>query len=258
VFRRVHLQNETLAEVKRLRQQQQEIIQEERLNAVGGIASAIVHDFNNALTPILGFSEVLLKRPETLNNSAQTLRYLQIINEAALEAAEAVRRLRRFYRPREEHDVFQRVNPHQLVQAAILAAKAKWAESAASGTPKITVETALENVPPIRGNEIELCEAFVHIITNAFQATLCDGIVKVAVRNAGKHVCFEVQDSGEGMTEDVKKRCIEPFFTTRKRAAGLGLSVVHGVVRRHGGSLEIESQEGVGSTIRMFLPIDER
>ena len=123
--------NKRLAEaLKELRETQQQIIQQERLHALGRMASGIAHDFNNALAPILGFSELLLIRPELLENRDKTKSYLQMINTAAKDSATVVGRLREFYRYREHAEVSLPVVLNDLVQQVILLTQPKWKDRA--------------------------------------------------------------------------------------------------------------------------------
>ena len=119
-----------------LRSTQEAVVQQERLRALGEMASGIAHDFNNALSPILGFSELLISRPETFQDTAKALRYLDMMNTAARDAANVVSRMREFYRKREKGDVLRPVDPAAIITEAIALTQPKWKnEAQARGGP---------------------------------------------------------------------------------------------------------------------------
>jgi PAS domain S-box-containing protein len=252
----LHASNQELQRVlAELRTTQQQIVQQERLRALGTMASGIAHDFNNALAAILGFNELLLHRPELLDDRAKTLRYLQMMNTAAQDAGNVVSRLREFYRHREDRDVFAPLNVNRLVNDAISLTRPKWKDQAQANATTIRIETDLGDVPTVAGNAADLREVLTNLILNAVDAMPDGGTITVRTRLDGDHVALAISDTGLGMTEDVRRRCLEPFFTTKgDRGTGLGLSMVHGIIRRHEGRIEIETAVGKGTTFVIHLP----
>src|SRR5262249_42742558 len=125
-----------------------------------------------------------------------------------------------------------------------------------------------EPVPPIRGNAAELREVFLNLLFNAVDAMPNGGTITLGVHTPAEHngtgaaapldemvECF-VRDTGVGMATEVRRRAFDPFFTTKgARGTGLGLSVVYGIVSRHGGRVQIESHENVGTTVVLHLPV---
>ena len=251
--------NQRLAEaLKELRETQQQIIQQERLHALGRMASGIAHDFNNALAPILGFSELLLIRPEMLDDRVKTKSYLQMINTAAKDSATVVGRLREFYRYREQAETALPVVLNDLVQQVILLTQPKWKDQALAGGVNIRIQTDFQNTPTISGNESELREMLTNIVFNAVDAVAEQkgGTVSFRTFQKGTSVVLQIIDTGVGMTEEVRLRCLEPFFSTKsEHGTGLGLGIVYGIVRRHGGKIDIESEPGKGTTVTITLPI---
>ena len=134
------------------------MIQRERLHALGRMASGIAHDFNNALAPILGFSELLLRKPETLRDEERARGYIEMIHTAAEDSAKIVARLREFYRYREENDLFTPVSLNDLIQQVISLTQPRWKDQAQASGVYITIKTELQNIPTIAGNEAELRE----------------------------------------------------------------------------------------------------
>jgi CheY-like chemotaxis protein/two-component sensor histidine kinase len=145
----------------------------------------------------------------------------------------------------------------ELVQQAVEITRPRWeAEAQARGLP---VELHLEFDEPavIVGNGVELREMLTKLILNALDAMPQGGVLTIRTRALGGSVALEVEDNGTGMTEEVRRRCLEPFFTTKgERAAGLGLTLVRGVVRRHGGTVSITSERGQGTRFSFVFPAD--
>ncbi len=245
--------------MKELRVTQQQLIQQQRLRALGEMASGIAHDFNNALTPILGLTELLLDNPD-LTADPQVRRYLEMIHTAAQDAAQTVSRLREFYRPRGRSELRQAVDVNELVTEAVAMSAPRWREQAAAKGVFIDLHTDFQPVPTITANGSELREVLQNLIFNAVDALPAGGDITIRTRQvqecARDWVLIEVQDNGVGMDEETRVRCFEPFFTTKSdQGSGLGLAVVYGIVQRHEGRVEAESATGKGTTMRVYLPI---
>ena len=243
---------ETIVELKATRQQ---VIQQERLRALGQMASGIAHDFNNSLQPILGFSELLINFPETLDNTDQATKYLTMMRTSAQDAAVVVKRLREFYRQRDSH-AFEPVNLNNLISQVVELTKPRWKNEALTKGVTIEIKRHFQKVPFINGNSAELREAITNLIFNATDAMKEDGAIILSTSVNDKQVVLEVSDTGCGMIEEDKSRCFDPFFSTKQeRGTGLGLSMVFGVIQRHEGEITVESSIGVGTTFTIRLPI---
>ncbi len=251
--------NRSLQEaLEELRRTQDQLIYQERQRALVQLASGIAHDFNNALSSILGFTDLLLQKPEMLDDRQRVTRYLELMRTAASDAAAVVRRMRQFYRPCQENEAFSSLSPNALVQEAISLTEPRWKEDAAGQGIQIKVETHLENVPFVAGNEAELHAMLTNLIFNSVEAMPEGGTMTLRTRSEEGEVLLEVSDTGVGMSEEVRKHCLDPFFTSKSAdGTGLGLSVVQGIVRRHNGTIEIESEQGRGTTVRIRLPSKE-
>ena len=240
-----------LTERRRLEQQ---LIQQERLRAVGEMASGIAHDFNNALSPIVAFSELLLAHPRALEDRERAAQYVRMINTAARDAASVVARLRQFYR-REDGESLRAVDLNRVVEETVSLTRPRWKDQAEASGVAITVCTELGPVPAVRGSEADLREALANLVFNAVDAIPQAGTIALRTRSEGAEVVLEVSDTGVGMSAEVQQRCLEPFFTTKgAQGTGLGLAVVYGIVRRHGGTVTVESQAGRGTTFTLRLP----
>ena len=242
--------------LEELRETQQRVIQQERLRALGGMASGIAHDFNNALVGILGLSELLLHRPENLDDKQKIKRYAEMINTSAKDAGEIVNRLREFYRHREGREAFEMVDLNQLVEDAISLTQPMWKTQPEAKSAPITVQKDLQDVPPVAGYAGELREVLTNLIFNAVDAMPRGGTIEIRTRCDGSQVTLEVSDTGTGMTDEVRKRCLEPFFTTKgNHGSGSGLAMVYGSVQRHQGTIDINSEVGKGSTFIIRIPL---
>ncbi|MEX2221870.1 MAG: GAF domain-containing protein [Candidatus Rokuibacteriota bacterium] len=251
-----------------LHRTQRHIIEQERLNAVGKMASGLAHDFNNALVPISGYAEMLLEHPEILQDAAKSTKYLKLIMTGVEDAASVVSRLREFYRKREEGETYRPLSLNQMVEQAVALTRPRWRDEALGSGRTILVEADMRPVPRVLGSESEMRELLTNLIFNAVDAMPEGGLIRLrtGIREASAseetplaprvpQVFLEVSDTGTGMTEDVRRRCLEPFFSTKgERGTGLGLPMVYGIVKRHRGTLDIESAVGKGTTFVVLLP----
>ncbi len=246
---------QTLAELRATQGQQ---VQQERLRALGEMSSGVAHDFNNQLTVLVGYTELLLLNDaQILKNKAVATHYLQTIRTAAHDSAAVVGRLREFYRQRDAEDVFLPLDLSRLLQEAATLTQPKWRTQARAAGCKVNVRLDLGTLPDVAGNAAELREVVTSLIFNAVDAMPQGGDITLRTRRVGEgEVYFEVADTGIGMTEEVRRRCLEPFFTTKDGGrSGLGLSVVYGIVKRHEGALDILTELGGGTTVTVRLPV---
>ncbi len=243
-----------------LKATQQQVLQQERLRAFSEMAGGVVHDFNNSLMSVIGYSDLLLTDEELLNDRVTLIDYLKTMNTAGRDAAHVVSRLRDFYRPRELADVFDHVDLNNLLESVVPLTQPKWKDQALATGRTIRLEMDLEKIPSVGGNEAELRELATNLIFNAVDAMPSGGAITLRSRrteDGGAY--FEVVDTGTGMTEEVRTRCLEPFFSTKgDKGTGLGLSMVFGVIQRHGGKIEIETKLGKGTTFRIQFPPGEQ
>ncbi|MCG3147040.1 MAG: Sensor histidine kinase RcsC [Verrucomicrobiae bacterium] len=245
------------AALEKLQAAQKQLVEQERLHALGQMASGIAHDFNNALAPILGFSELLLHRPEKAKDPATLASFLQMINTSARDATHVVRRLREFYRHRERGEVFLPVNLNHLILQTVALTEPRWKEQMQGAGVTIDVRSELGNIPHVYCDESELREMLTNLIFNAVDAMPAGGTITVRTKPLDKRVLFEISDTGTGMTDEVRHRCLEPFFSTKgEHGTGLGLAMVYGVVKRHEGHLEIRTELGKGTTFAIEFPIE--
>ena len=251
----LQLEQKVEERTKELRQAQHQVVAQERFHAFGEMASGIVHDFNNALMSVVGYSDILLQDGDMLRDIEQARKFLTIINSAGQDAALVVGRLRNFYRPREQSDVFTPIDLNQIVEESVPTTQPKWKDHALEDGRTIRLELDLAKVPPVLGNAAEIREVLTSLIFNAVDAMPNGGKISLRSSFEGNRAIIEVTDTGTGMTEEVQERCLDPFFSTKgDKGTGLGLSAALGIIKRHEGAMEIRSTIGVGTTFRVSIP----
>jgi len=248
-----------------LRQSQQAVMQQERLRALGQMASGIAHDINNAISPVALYTESLLEREPGLSERARA--YLVTIQRAIEDVAETVSRMREFYRPREPELVLSRVACNRMIEHVIDLTHARWSDLPQQRGIFIQLQSLLAaDLPDIMGSEVEIRDALTNLIFNAVDAMPEGGTLTLHTRvvatgshantDAARYVHVEVSDSGVGMDEETRRRCLEPFYTTKgERGTGLGLAMVYGMIQRHSADLEIESTVRRGTTVRLIFAV---
>ena len=242
-----------------LRASQKQVMQQERLSALGQMASGIAHDINNAISPVSLYTEALLTKEDSLSPRARS--QLEVIQRAIDDIAQTVSRMGEFYRQRESQQVLTPVDLNSLVGQVVALTRARWSDMAQQRGVAITVHTELASeLPPVAAVESQVRDALVNLVFNAVDAMPEGGPIRIRTRlkseGAAQSVLLEVQDDGVGMDDDTKRRCLEPFFTTKgARGTGLGLAMVYGIARRHGAELEIDSAPGKGTLIRLWFAV---
>jgi signal transduction histidine kinase/CheY-like chemotaxis protein len=243
-----------------LRQTQQTVMQQERLRALGQMASGIAHDINNAISPVALYTEMLLEQETGL--SKRTREYLETTQRAIGDVAHTVARMREFYRQHEPELVLTPVDLSVLVQQVIDLTRARWYDIPQQRGIVIELRSEFgQSLPQVAGIESEIREALINLVFNAVDAMPEGGKLTVRTKategpGGTRQVDVEVADSGVGMDEETRRRCLEPFFTTKgERGTGLGLAMVYGVTRRHNADIEMESAVGHGTTVRLRFPV---
>ena len=250
--------NRQLADAMELMQKtQREIIQRERMHALGRMANGIAHDFNNGLAPIVGFSEILLNKPELLHDPEKVRNYLEMILAAAQKTAGVAGRLSEFYRHRDESEVFKPVVINDLVEQVLALTQPRWKDQALGAGIQIKIKTELGDVPSLPANENELREMLASLVFNAIDAISHRGTITIRTEVRNRRLLLTVADDGIGMSEEVRLRCMEPFFTTKDgQNTGFGLGLVYGIILRHEGEIEIMSAPGKGTDVVVSLPLE--
>jgi signal transduction histidine kinase/ActR/RegA family two-component response regulator/uncharacterized membrane protein affecting hemolysin expression len=242
-----------------LRKSQHTVMQQERLRALGQMASGIAHDINNAISPISLYTDSLLEREPNLTEKGRAA--LTVIQRAIDGVAGTVARMREFYRQREPEMTLALVELNQVARQLIELTRAKWFDLPQQRGISIEMRTELsESLPGIMGAEGEIRDALTNLIFNAVDAMPAGGVLTIRTferpgSGDTQLVVIEVTDTGVGMDEETRRRCLEPFFTTKgERGTGLGLPMVYGMIQRHSAEFDIESEVGRGTTMRVTFP----
>jgi signal transduction histidine kinase/ActR/RegA family two-component response regulator len=242
------------AAYRSLRETQQASMQQERLRSLGRMASGIAHDINNALTPATLYTQSLLDHERSL--SADATDDLRVIQQAIEDVARSVGRIKDFYRGSDASTVHVPIRIEPLLDQVIELTRARWSNMTQAHGITIDARTDYAaHVQPILGVPGEIRDALVNLVFNAVDAMPAGGILTLRSYGTQNHVTVEVCDSGVGMSEEVRARCLEPFFTTKgARGTGMGLALVYGMTERHGAVLEVDSEPGCGTVVRLVFP----
>ncbi|MGH7990981.1 MAG: ATP-binding protein, partial [Limisphaerales bacterium] len=249
-----------------LRQTQQVVVQQERLRALGQMASGIAHDVNNALSPVVAYSELLLATlPDLPDNARQ---YLQTIRKSGEDISHIVARMREFYRRHSDTEQLVKVDVNKIIEEVIELTRPRWRDISQRESISIKVQPELEpNLPLLLSDPSDLRETLINLIFNAVDALPQGGTITLVTRivnpvpgksqDALRQLQIEVRDNGIGMEENVRQRCLEPFFSTKAKrgGTGLGLAMVYGMMQRHSGVIEIDSAPGRGTCVRLTFPV---
>jgi signal transduction histidine kinase len=221
----------------------------ERLSFVGELSAGIAHELNEPLGRILGFAQLIKKSGKLSDQQAEDI---ERIVKASLYTREIIKKLMIFSRqiPRQ----IVTVNLNEIIDSILYFIDVRYQSRGVR-----IVKVLDENLHPIQGDEVQLSQVLVNLITNAVHAMPTGGDIVITTRNRPRQVVLSVKDNGTGMTKDVKEKIFEPFFTTKPvgQGTGLGLSVVKGIVDSHNGKIAVSTAVGKGSRFEVVLPIHQ-
>jgi signal transduction histidine kinase len=230
------------------------LVQRDRLTSLGMIAAGVAHEINNPMTFVTNNIALLNEDLPRFAELPEEVRrdYIEELLPATCDGIERVNAivadLRRFARgdieASCEYDLV-----HEI-ESAVRMVRHRFASG-----PRL--EVGVGALPMLDGRPRQICQVLMNLLVNAAQATPKDGVVRLVASCNGQGIVVDVSDSGTGMTEATRQRIFEPFFTTKQPGdgTGLGLSVVHGIVTAHGGSVAVESTDDRGTTMRVTLPL---
>lgn len=240
------------ARSNQLREAQSQLVRQERLSALGKMASGIAHELNNTLTPVVAFSD-LLKRADNL--SPQQAEWVDYIAQSADDAARVVDSLKKFHGGQsDEHRKVVELAP--LIEQVIEMTRPCWRDAARTEGTRIDIDLQLHDTPSVWANSVELRQVLINLVFNATESIVGVGTITIQLASEND-VLIEVHDTGCGMTAAALERCFEPFYTEKAGGTGLGLSVCHGLIHDHGGTLTVESKMGEGTTFTIRLPLSD-
>lgn len=249
------LSNEKLKQaLSQLHAAQQELVVRERRSAFGEMAHGIAHELNNVLTPILAWTERLLQNPGELQSSEVVLETIQKINAAAGVGAAAVGRVMEF--AIEGEPAYRYIKLNDIANEAASATEPLWKEEASARGASIEIRKLLADVPEVLGDKAELLELASQLIKNAATAIAQRGTITITTSLIDDSVVLAVRDDGRGMDSTTRERCLDRDLGSRHedgRSSGFG--TIHGILQRHNGRLAIESVQGRGTKVSIFLPL---
>lgn len=221
----------------------------DRLATIGQLAAGVAHEINEPLGGILGFAQLIQKDEEL---SEQTAKDIEKIISAALHSREIVRKLLLFARQLPTKKTV--VNLNDLIEDSLFIIESR------SAKENVSIERLLTpGIPNVEADPAQLQQVLVNLVVNAIHAMPGGGEVTIRTETGDGFVNLSVEDNGVGMNEEIVDQIFLPFFTTKGvgQGTGLGLAVVHGIVKSHGGAIAVESAEGNGSRFDIKLPIYE-
>ena len=235
-----------------LRTTQTQLVQAEKIRALGELAGGMAHEFNNSLCGVLGFLELALMN-KGLDGVCRT--YLESARTCALDAAQTVRRVQDFARQRRGDMKVQPLDVNELARQTLELTRPKWEPPRKAQGGMITTELIADATVRVAGCPAELREVLTNLVFNAVDAMPQGGALQLHTWSTEREVFLSVRDTGVGINEEVRQRLFEPFFTTKgEHGSGLGLSVAFGIIARHGGKISLDSQPGRGATFTVRLP----
>jgi len=244
--------------LKTLKQTQVQLIQAGKMAAIGELAAGVAHELNNPLGGILGYCQFALEKitqkplKELTGEDITTYsQYLKDIEQQSKRCKAIIQSLLKFSRASVKQN-FEPTDVNTILKETFIFAKHQLEKH------KVELEEKLSSLPRIIGNASQLQQVFTNLILNAIQAMPDGGNLTVSTRVSEDKKALEISfaDTGEGISEENLSKVFEPFFTTKKvgQGTGLGLSVSYGIVKDHGGNIEVESAVGEGTTFIVVLP----
>lgn len=237
------LQYQDLSTIRKLEGQ---LLQNEKMVALGIFASGIAHDINNPLAGVLAFAQLALK---DLNCESQTYKDLKEIETSALRCKKIIEDLLLFARPSTARER-SRVDLGTVVERVLPSLRVQWKDS------DYSLHVDLKPLTPVEVCESKFEQLFTNLLTNAYQALEGRGEIHVRGGEDDTQVFLEVEDNGKGIPEKNLRSIFDPYFTTKgnRGGTGLGLPICYNIVREHGGRIEVQSREGKGSCFKIIIP----
>jgi len=233
------------------------LIREQKFRTLGSLAAGVAHNINNRLTPVLGWTEMLLERlaaDEAIDRDELT-HALRVINQGASDSVETVRRLQEYSRPARVRGP-EGVQLRDVLEQLLALTRPQWDNEAARRGIRYEIDLKAEPAPLILAVASEVREALLNILENALAAMPSGGRLTLHVRGEDDAAVVSITDTGRGMSPEVQRLAFEPFFTTRasEGGSGLGLSLAQEIVHRYRGAISVTSREGAGTTFTLSFP----
>ncbi len=233
---------------------EQALIQSEKLKAMGVMTSGISHEFNNILAIIKGYSSLLQQK---YKDHKEIHDKIEVILKSVKDGTEIVDRMHDFTRKEADRSEFTQVDVRELAEQVIKLSMPRWKTISQADEIMYYVDTkGMENVPKVWGDSAELRQVILNIINNSLDAMPEGGHLSFRTWNEDDNIFLSISDTGEGMYDDIRKNILDPFLTNKMpKGTGLGMSISYGIIKRHGGEIDVVSEVGRGTTITIRLPI---
>src|SRR5688572_10208937 len=229
--------------------QREQEIHAQKMAALGELSFGVAHNVNNTLTGILGRAQLILRNS---NDEAKIKAGLELIIKSAEDGAHIIRRIQDFARQRPSRE-FETISIADLLKDACEMTRPRWESRSEFAQTRFALDADCPAY--VKGDPVELREVLVNMIYNAIDAMPSGGEIRLSTQENRERVVICLGDTGTGMTPEVKQRLFDPFFTTKGKAGtGMGLAVSFGIIRRHEGSIEVDSEPGRGTTFKISLP----
>ncbi len=241
-------------DINERKKMEEALIQSEKLKSIGTITSGVAHEFNNILTIISGNVHIL---EDKYKDHDELIARLSTVRQATVDGAQISRRMLRFTKIGVDGKEIIPYDITDLIKQSIEFTMPKWKSMAQSNGIDYHMDTdGITKIPPILCDPTGIREVFINIINNALDAMPEGGSISFSTWSNESTVFVRISDTGQGMTEDVRKNVFDPFFTTKRPAGtGLGMSIAYSAVKNHGGKIEVESEVGRGSIFTIQLPV---
>ena len=233
-----------------LENRQEQLLQARKLASLGTLTSGIAHEINNPLNNILLTAESILEEFDDLNKTELQDMIMEILSEIR-RASSVVKNLLDFSRRRKSDD-FELLDLGEVIESTLKLVKNQLVLSGIHLKKEIP-----KNLPLINGNLDSLKQIFINLLLNAIQAMSKGGVLSVSLRKKDNMLEAKVSDTGIGMSPEIMGQIFDPFFSTKPvgKGTGLGLSIVYGLVKKHGGYIEVKSRRNEGTTFFIYFPI---
>ena len=229
--------------------QREQEIHAQKMAALGELSFGVAHNVNNTLTGILGRAQLILRNS---NDETKIKAGLELIIKSAEDGAHIIRRIQDFARQRPSRE-FETISIADLLKDACEMTRPRWEARSEFAQTRFALDADCQAF--VKGDPVELREVLVNMIYNAIDAMPSGGEIRLSTQENRERVVICVGDTGTGMSPEVKQRLFDPFFTTKGKAGtGMGLAVSFGIIRRHDGSIEVDSEPGRGTTFKISLP----
>ncbi len=240
--------------MQELKSARDEALSRERLYTFGQLTSGIAHDFNNLLIPIMGCADLILNESDDPLSMEQIRRHAEIVRHAAEHGTQIVRRMQQFHHTIVDSQSKEQIDTNAMIRDVIELSRMRLAKRSSGSTP-IKVVLNLSDKTDIFGRKSDIHEVLLNLVLNAADAMPEGGLLEIFTEKTDESIRIMVKDNGSGMPDDVRKQCMQPFFTTKgNKGTGMGLTMVHSIIQEYQGEIQIDSTPGKGTCFTIDFP----